>query len=204
MSATLLLASTSPYRRRLLERLGLPFAVEEPRVDEGALADEAPAERALRLARAKAAAVSVRHPQALVLGSDQVAELAGTILDKPGDAAGCLAQLSASSGRAVAFHTAVVLTRGEPAIRREHVDHTVVRFRELDRARIAEYVLRDAPHDCAGGFRAEGLGSALFDSVETRDPSALIGLPLIWVAAALAACGLDPLSPVALAGDAAR
>jgi septum formation protein len=204
MSATLLLASTSPYRRRLLERLGLPFAVEEPRVDEAPHAGEPPAARALRLARAKAAAVAARHPEALVLGSDQVAELAGALLGKPGDDAACRAQLAASSERAVAFHTAAVLMRGAPALVREHVDCTRVRFRQLSPARIAEYVRRDAPYDCAGGFRAEGLGSALFESVETQDPSALIGLPLIWVAAALADCGLDALSPADRTSGAAR
>jgi septum formation protein len=194
MSVTLLLASTSPYRRRLLERLGLPFAVEAPQVDEAPVAGEQPAERALRLARAKAAAVSARHPSSLVLGSDQVADCGGLVLDKPGDAAGCRAQLRASSGRAVQFHTAIVLLRAEPPVTRESVDRTTVRFRQLSEAEIARYVERDAPFDCAGGFRSEGLGVALFESVETRDPAALVGLPLIWVAGALRDAGLDPLS----------
>ncbi|MGQ0429057.1 MAG: Maf family protein [Gammaproteobacteria bacterium] len=191
---SLLLASTSPYRRRLLERLGLPFAVEPSQADETLLAGETPGVRALRLARAKAAAVSARHPGALVIGSDQVAACAGAVLDKPRDAARSRAQLNACSGHAVAFHTAAVLMRGDPACAREHVDLTTVRFRSLNDQEIAQYVLRDAPYDCAGSFRAEGLGIALFESVETRDPTALVGLPLIWVAAALAACGLDPLS----------
>jgi septum formation protein len=194
MAATLLLASTSPYRRRLLERLGLPFAVEAPQVDETPAADELPAARALRLARLKAAAVSARHPGSLVLGSDQVADCGGLVLDKPGDAAGCRAQLRASSGRAVQFHTAVVLLRAEPPVVRDFIDQTTVRFRSLAEDEIARYVERDAPFDCAGGFRSEGLGVTLFESVETRDPTALVGLPLIWVADALRAAGLDPLS----------
>lgn len=194
MGATLLLASTSPYRRRLLERLGLPFAVEAAEVDETAQTGEEPAARALRLARAKAAAVSARHPAALVLASDQVADCGGLILDKPGDAARCRAQLRASSGRAVQFHTAVALLRAQPPLALDSIDRTTVRFRQLSQAEIARYVERDAPFDCAGGFRCEGLGVALFESVETRDPTALIGLPLIWVAGALRAAGLDPLS----------
>lgn len=194
MPVSLLLASTSPYRRRLLERLGLPFAVEASRVDEAPLPEEAPAALALRLARAKAEAVSARHPQALVLGSDQVADCDGVVLDKPGDANRCRAQLRASSGRAVRFHTAAVLLRSEPPVDREHLDLTVVNFRRLSADEIARYVLREAPFDCAGGFRAEGLGIALFESIESRDPTALIGLPLIWVGGALRAAGHDPLS----------
>lgn len=198
MAATLLLASTSPYRRRLLERLGLPFAVESPRVDERALPGEGPAERALRLARAKAAAVAARHPKSLVLGSDQVADCDGTVLGKPGDAAQCRRQLQLSSARAVHFHTAAVLVRADPATAQEHLDLTVVRFRQLAKEQIARYVELEAPFDCAGGFRCEGLGVALFESVETRDPTALVGLPLIWVAAALRAAGLDPLTAAAI------
>ncbi|HEU0225034.1 MAG TPA: nucleoside triphosphate pyrophosphatase [Steroidobacteraceae bacterium] len=194
MTAILLLASTSPYRRRVLERLGLPFAVESPRVDERVQAGEEPAARALRLAHAKAAAVAARHPQAWVLGSDQVADCGGTVLDKPGDAARCRSQLQAESGRAVHFHTAAVLMRVDPASVQEHLDLTVVRFRALSDAEISRYVELEAPWDCAGAFRSEGLGAALFESIDTRDPCALIGLPLIWVATALRACGLDPLT----------
>lgn len=204
MPASLLLASTSPYRRRLLERLGLPFSIAAPAVDERALAGEAPGARALRLARAKAAAVSAREPQALVLGSDQVADCEGTMLDKPGDAAGCRRQLQGSSGRVVHFHTAAVLMRADPPLLREHVDLTTVRFRRLSDSEIARYVERDAPFDCTGGFRSEGLGVRLFESVDTRDPSALVGLPLIWVAAALCEAGLDPLTASGLIAPAAR
>jgi septum formation protein len=195
VSPTLYLASTSRYRAALLARLGLAFAVEAPGVDESPQTGEEPAVRALRLARAKAAAVAARHPDAWVLGSDQVADCAGRILDKPGDAAGCIAQLRASSGREVHFHTAVVLNRARDGRRRDHVDRTVVRFRALDAATIARYVALDQPYDCAGGFRSEGLGIALFESIDSRDPAALVGLPLIWVAAALRESGLDPLAP---------
>jgi septum formation protein len=194
MTARLVLASTSRYRSDLLRRLGLPFATEAPGVDESARPGEAPRERALRLAHAKAAAVAARHPQAWVIGSDQVADLAGTLLDKPGDAAGCRAQLSAESGRSVEFHTAIVLHRAAPRHVAEHVDRTIVRFRDLTGAEIARYVELDRPFDCAGGFRSEGLGAALFSSMVTADPAALVGLPVIWLAGALRAAGLDPLA----------
>lgn len=189
-----MLASTSPYRRSLLERLGLPFTAVAPEVDERIMSGEEPPARALRLARAKAEAVAARHPQCWVLGSDQVVDCDGTVLDKPGDAARCRLQLGAESGRAVRFHTGVVLMRADPSSARAHVDLTTVHFRRLSAAEIARYVERDLPFDCAGAFRSEGLGITLFESVDTRDPSALIGLPLIWVAAALRAAGLDPLS----------
>lgn len=194
MAAVLLLASTSPYRRRLLERLGVPFTVEPPGVDEAPVHGEEPAARALRLARAKAAAVSGRHPHAIVLGSDQVAECGGLVLDKPGNAAACRAQLRASSGGEVRFHTAAVVARSHPLLTCEHVDLTIVRFRQLSDREIGRYVELDTPLDCAGGFRAEGRGIALFESVQSWDPTALVGLPLIWVAAALRDAGLDPLS----------
>lgn len=194
IAAQLILASSSPYRAALLARLGLPFRVEAPAIDEAALPGEDPGARALRLAHAKACAVSGRHPTAWVLGSDQVADCGGRTHGKPGNAERCCQQLHASSGRGVLFHTAVVLLRGEPAVVREHVDCTTVRFRCLEGDEIERYVERDRPFDCAGGFRSEGLGVTLFDSVESRDPTALVGLPLIWVAAALRAAGLDPLA----------
>lgn len=194
MPSALYLASTSPYRAAQLARLGPAFCIEAPQVDETGIPGEAPAARALRLAHAKALAVSTRHPEAWVLGSDQVADCGGRIHDKPGDAERCREQLRASSGRAVEFHTAVVLRRHRPDAVHEHVDRTIVHFRPLGDEEIARYVERDRPFDCAGGFRCEGLGVALFDAVETRDPSALVGLPLIWVAKALRVAGLDPLA----------
>jgi septum formation protein len=194
MHVPLILASTSPYRARLLARLGLPFEVAAPGVAEDPLADEAPAARASRLAQAKALAIAATHPDAWVLGSDQVAECDGHILEKPGHADRCCEQLMNCSGRPVTFFTAAVLARGERGIVSQHVDRTVVRFRSLARDEIARYVAIDRPFDCAGGFRCEGLGIALFDGIDSGDPTALIGLPLIWVARALRQAGLDPLA----------
>lgn len=194
MKPRLILASTSPYRASLLARLGLTFSIATPGISEAEQPGEPARDRALRLAHAKAAAVAMREPEAWVLGSDQVAVCQGLIHDKPGNAERCRMQLRASSGQGVLFYTAVVMLRGEPAVVHEHVDCTTVRFRRLDDDEIARYVERDRPFDCAGGFRSEGLGVMLFDSVESRDPTALVGLPLMWVAAALRAAGLDPLA----------
>lgn len=194
MPPRLYLASTSPYRSALLRRLGLPFRVEAPAIDEAPIEGEAPAARARRLARAKAAAVASRHPEAWVLGSDQVALCNGRVHDKPGDAGRCAGQLQASSGREVEFHTAVALLCSGTGAIEEHLDRTVVRFRTLAPDEIARYVELDRPFDCAGGFRSEGLGVALFEAICSEDPTALVGLPLIWVAAALRRAGLDPLA----------
>jgi septum formation protein len=195
MVPRLLLASTSRYRAQLLERLGLPFGVRAPGVDEARLPRERPADRALRLAHAKAMAVSSRTPEACVIGSDQVAVVGRRILGKPGDAARCREQLMAASGRCVVFHTAVVVVG--PGLRdaQAHIDLTRVRFRRLTDGAISRYIELEQPFDCAGGFRSEGLGVALFESLETRDPAALVGLPLIWLAGALRTAGLDPLAP---------
>ena len=191
----MILASTSPYRANLLGRLGIAFETIAPGVDESPLGGESPGGLALRLAKAKAEAVALRYPDSWVIGSDQVADLEGRILGKPGDAARCRAQLGAESGSVVEFHTAAVLLRHEPRSALEHVDRTAVRFRRLTTAEIARYVELDRPFDCAGSFRSEGLGAALFESMETCDPTALVGLPLIWLAGALRAAGLDPLAP---------
>lgn len=179
----------------LLGRLGLRFSVQAPDVDEAYIPRERPAARALRLARAKAEAVRRRQPDACVIGSDQVAVVGRRILDKPGDAARCREQLQAASGKRVAFHTAVVVLGPGKRTIRAHVDLTRVRFRSLTMREISRYVELEQPFDCAGGFRSEGLGVALFESLDTRDPAALVGLPLIWLAGALRAAGLDPLSP---------
>jgi septum formation protein len=194
MTATLILASTSRYRADLLKRLRLSFQSVAPGVAETAVPGELPAARALRLAGAKALAVAARFPASWVVGSDQVAHLGGRILDKPGDAARCREQLAAQSGRIVEFHTAAVLLRHEPRREFEHVDRTIVRFRTLPAETIDRYVTVDRPFDCAGGFRSEGLGALLLESVETRDPSALVGLPLLWLAGALLEAGVDPLA----------
>lgn len=187
----LILASTSPYRRELLTRLGLDFEVVGPGVGEEHLREESPADRALRLATAKAQAVSARHPQAVIVGSDQVAACGGEVLDKPGDGARCHEQLTRLSGHTAHFYTACVLLGARPASHLAHVDTTTVIFRALTAAEIDRYVARERPFDCAGGFRAEGLGIALFDCIESQDPTALIGLPLIWLAGALRAAGFQ-------------
>jgi septum formation protein len=187
-AAPLILASTSRYRRELLARLGAEFTAVAPGVAEDHRTSESPADRALRLATAKAQAVAVRHPGALVVGSDQVASCAGRVLDKPGDAAGCREQLAALSGHSAQFYTACVLLGGRE-LHLAHVDTTTVVFRPLSAQEIARYVEREQPCDCAGGFKAEGLGIALFECIESQDPTALIGLPLIWLAGALRAAG---------------
>jgi septum formation protein len=184
----LVLASTSRYRRELLERLRLPFDVARPEVDETPLAGEAPAALAARLSSAKAAAVARLAPGAWVLGSDQVAELDGAPLGKPGSREAAIAQLASMSGRAVVFHTGVCLAR-EGAAPLAAADTTRVRFRELDPLEIARYVDAEQPLDCAGSFKSEGLGIALFEAIESTDPTALVGLPLIATARLLRQAG---------------
>ena len=187
-SKDLILASTSTYRRDLLARLGVPFQCVNPRADESQLPGEPAAQMAARLARLKAEAVAARHPNALVIGSDQVAQSRNDILGKPGTVEVCREQLRASSGHKVVFMTAVYLAgTGRPEC---HVDQTTVRFRELSDAEIDRYIEREQPLDCAGGFKAEALGIALFDRIESADPTGLTGLPLIWVCAALRRAGV--------------
>jgi septum formation protein len=185
----LVLASTSRYRRELLARLRVPFEALAPQVDEAALADELPMDRALRLALLKAHAVAARSRGALVIGSDQVAVAAGRVLDKPGNAERACAQLAQLSGATAAFYTAVAVICPDSGLQRVHLDTTQVRFRALSRGEIERYVAADEPYDCAGGFKAESLGIALFESIESQDPTALIGLPLIWLADALRSAG---------------
>lgn len=184
----LILASTSAYRRALLERLGLPFDTARPDVDETPQPDEPPAALAVRLARAKAEAVASSAGDAWTIGSDQVAELGGRPLGKPGTAENAVAQLRAMSGREVRFHTALCLA-GPDGRRFEHLDLTVVRFRTLGEDEIARYVERERPLDCAGSFKCEGLGIALFEAIDNRDPTALVGLPLIATARLLREAG---------------
>jgi septum formation protein len=183
----LILASTSRYRRDLLARLQLPFEAIAPGVDEAEILGEAPAMRARRLAEAKARAIAVLHPDAAVIGSDQVCECAGRILDKPGTLARARDMLGWMSGQTVRFHTAVSLVaRGRHW---RHIDRTVCRLRRLDNSAIDAYLDREPSLDTAGAFKIEGLGISLFTRVQSRDPTALIGLPLIWVSARLRALG---------------
>lgn len=188
--ARLILASTSVYRRELLSRLALPFETARPEVDETPQPGEPPRLLAERLAAAKASAIALREPDAFVIGSDQVAELDGIPLGKPGGRDAALAQLGAMSGRAVRFHTALCLRRaGEPP--RQATDVTVVRFRPLSAGEIARYVDAESPFDCAGSFKSERLGIALFEAIETTDPTALVGLPLIATARLLREAGFE-------------
>lgn len=184
----LILASTSRYRRELLSRLGLDFSVDAPQVDESPLPHENPVYTARRLAVAKAAEVGARHSGAWVIGSDQLAELNGAALGKPGSRDRAIAQLTSMSGRGVVFHTALCVTRAGAA-GQVHVDRTVVQLRALQLAEIERYVDAEQPFDCAGSFKSEGRGITLFDAIETRDPTALIGLPLIATARLLRDAG---------------
>lgn len=187
----LILASTSRHRRQLLERLGLDFIAVPPGVDEAAHAGESPAELATRLARTKAETVAANHPASLIIGSDQVAALDGKPLGKPGTESRALAQLQACSGRRVRFHTGLCLLDTRQGKAFEHLDTTEVHFRPLSLEEIQRYLHAEQPYDCAGSFKSEGLGIALFESIESRDPSALIGLPLIALTRFLRACGLN-------------
>jgi septum formation protein len=191
----LILASTSLYRRALLERLRTPFTAINPGIDEIPRAGEAPQALVARLARAKAGAVAAMHPEAWVIGSDQTAVLADgggalRMQGKPGSAEQCIRQLQESSGRTLTFLTAVAVLR-EGAGGHEFLDTTRVHFRTLDRATIERYVEAESPLDCAGGFKSEGLGISLCERIESDDPSALVGLPLIRLAAILREVGLQ-------------
>jgi septum formation protein len=186
----LVLASTSRYRAELLRRLGVEFESCAPGTDETPVAGESPPARARRLALAQAEAAADTRRDSVVIGSDQVAELDGTLLDKPGTAARAREQLLASSGRQVDFHTAVCVLDTRDGRRHVHVDHTCVRFRRLQEKEIARYVEREQPFDCAGSFKCEGLGISLFEGIDNTDPSALIGLPLIALARLLRGCGI--------------
>lgn len=187
------LASSSRYRRELLERLGIPFTVDSPEIDETPLPNEPADALVCRLAVAKARTVAARWPRAVVIGSDQAASFAGRILGKPGTAQGAVAQLMAFSGKRVDFLTGVAVLHGPSGRTTTHIDRTHARFRQLRRDEVERYVQRDRPLDCAGGIRFEGTGALLLTAVETRDPSAAIGLPLIELGAMLRAEGVNPL-----------
>jgi septum formation protein len=192
-SRELLLASTSPYRKELLRRLGLPFACADPQITESMNADETPAETARRLAAAKARAVAARHGDALVIGADQVASCGALRLDKPGTHANAVRQLGAVSGKSVRFETAVALLDARSGALLERVVPSLVRFRELTPAQIEDYLRREQPYDCAGSAKAEGLGIALIAGIDSDDPTALIGLPLIALSELLARAGMPVL-----------
>jgi septum formation protein len=189
----LILGSTSRYRRELLTRLRLPFEVEAPGVEETPRPGEAPAALAQRLALEKARAVAARHPQDVVIGSDQVADLAGEPLGKPGDHARAVAQLQRMSGQRVVFQTALAVVRRDTGFEAVDLAAVSVTFRTLSDTEIETYLRLDEPYDCAGSARSESLGVALLSAIDSDDPTALVGLPLIRTCALLRAAGLDPL-----------
>jgi septum formation protein len=190
---TVVLGSTSPYRRELLSRLRLPFEVAAPEVDETPLAGEAPRELALRLALAKAHAVARRFPQAVVIGSDQVADLAGQPLGKPGEHARAVQQLRQMRGQTVVFQTALAVVCLDSGFEQVDLAPVKVQFRDLSDAEIENYLHAEQPYDCAGSAKSEGLGIALLESIDNDDPTALVGLPLIRTARLLRAAGVKLL-----------
>ncbi|MFN4360277.1 MAG: Maf family nucleotide pyrophosphatase [Hylemonella sp.] len=192
-SRPLILGSTSAYRRELLQRLRIPFEVAAPDVDETPQPGERPPELARRLALAKAHAVAGRYPSALVIGSDQVADLGGEPLGKPGTHERAVEQLRRMRGRTVIFQTAVAVVCIETGFEQLDLAPVRVRFRDLGDAEIESYLRAEAPYDCAGSAKSEGLGIALLDSIESDDPTALVGLPLIRTARMLRAGGLPLL-----------
>jgi septum formation protein len=192
-SLRLILASTSRYRRELLQRLRVPFEVRAPEVDESPRPGEAPAQLAERLALAKARAIAQHERDCVVIGSDQVADLAGQAIGKPGTHENATAQLRAMSGRAVVFHTAVAVVHAGRGFERVLRAPVVVRFRTLGDDEIERYLRTEQPYDCAGSAKCETLGIALAEAIESDDPTALVGLPLIRTCALLRDAGFDPL-----------
>ena len=186
----LVLGSSSRYRRELLERLRIPFTTASPDVDEAPVPGEAPRALALRLALQKAKAVAALHPQSIVIGSDQVADLAGEPLGKPGDHARATAQLRRMSGQTVVFQTALAVVCAATAFEAVDIAPVHVRFRSLSDDEIERYLRAEQPYDCAGSAKSEGLGIAMLDSIDSDDPTALIGLPLIRTCRMLRAAGL--------------
>lgn len=190
----LVLGSSSRYRRELLERLQLPFTVEVPDVDETPRAGEGPRDLACRLALEKARSVAARYPGALVIGSDQVADLAGEPLGKPGNHANAVAQLRRMRGQTVVFQTAVAVVCAQTGYEQVELAAVEVKFRELSDVEIDAYLRAEQPYDCAGSARSEGLGIALLDSIASDDPTALVGLPLIRTCRMLRAAGMKVIA----------
>lgn len=195
----LVLASTSPYRKELLQRLGLAFQTIAPNVDESIQGKESPQQLVARLAEAKARAVSKEFPQALIIGSDQVAVLDGKILGKPGNHTAATKQLQDASGNQVVFYTGLCLYDNQNDKAQISVVPYSVVFRSLSDMEIESYLQREKPYDCAGSFKSEGLGISLFERMEGEDPNALVGLPLIRLCSMLAENGIYVLSPISSA-----
>lgn len=186
----IVLASSSAYRKSLIARLGLDCSAIAPDIDESALPREKPADTALRLAQAKAQRVARDRPGAVIIGSDQVAACGDAVMGKPGSHETAVAQLQAMSGQTVVFHTALCVLDAATGNAQTAIAPTTVRFRELDRAQIERYLGIDRPYDCAGSAKIESLGIALVEKVESEDPSALIGLPLIALVSMLRRIGI--------------
>jgi septum formation protein len=199
----LVLASTSRYRRELLARLGLPFDVEAPGVDETPLRGEPPAATAGRLAEAKARAVAARRGDALVIGADQVADAGGLVFSKPADHADAVAQLTRLAGKSVVFHTAIALVDAASGRCAARLIDVTTTFRPLEQGAIEAYLRRERPYDCAASIKSEGLGIALVESIRSDDPTALIGLPLIALVDLLRAEGVDVWTDGTAQGSAA-
>ena len=195
LARPLILGSTSRYRAELLQRLRLPFEVFAPLVDESPKPGEMSDLLARRLALAKARAVSTQHPQAVVIGSDQVCDLDGQLMGKPGKHAAAVEQLRRLSGRTAVFHTAVAVVCADSSFEQVDLATVRVRFRHLTASDIERYLQLDEPYDCAGSAKCETLGIALLESIESDDPTALVGLPLIRTAQLLRDAGIDPLRP---------
>lgn len=193
LSRPLVLGSTSPYRRELLSRLHLPFEVAAPDVDESPHPGESPEQIARRLALAKARAVAAKFPQAVVIGSDQVADMEGEPLGKPGNHENAVAQLRRMRGRTVVFQTAVSVVCLATGFEQSDLAPVKVRFRMLGDAEIEAYLRAERPYDCAGSARSEGLGIALLDAIDNDDPTALVGLPLIRTCRMIRAAGVKVL-----------
>ena len=193
LTRPLILGSTSPYRRELLERLRLPFEVVRPEVDETPMPGEAPMALAQRLALEKARAVALKHPHAVVIGSDQVADLEGEPLGKPGTHERAVAQLQRMRGHTVVFQTAVAVVCMDTGFAQSALAQVKVQFRPLSDTAIEAYLQAEQPYDCAGSAKSEGLGIALLESIDNQDPSALVGLPLIHTCRLLRAAGIPLL-----------
>ena len=191
MGMPLILASSSQYRRQLLQRLQIPFSCESPNIDESPQLDESPEQLVGRLAMAKAQAVSQHNTEALVIGSDQVASLDQRIIGKPGNKLAATEQLLACSGLAVQFYTGLAVRCENTGFQRLHVELFTVYFRALSKSSIERYLELEQPYDCAGSFKCEGLGIALFSKVQGDDPTSLEGLPLIALSGILPAAGIN-------------
>ena len=190
----LILGSSSPFRKQILEKLSLPFACHSPDIDETALADESPQSLVARLALLKAQAISNAHPNSLIIGSDQVATVEGNILGKPHSHANAVKQLTLCSGKAVTFYTSLCLLNNQTQHCQTEVIPFVVQFRTLSAAEIEGYLQKEKPYHCAGSFKSEGLGITLFEKLQGDDPNTLMGLPLIALTRMLAKENINPLT----------